>query len=290
MTENKSKEQNEEAVTKRPKLGIIAGGGDIPLLVVEACKSSCRECFVVALDGNVDSDLIITLKEKNISHEAIRIGKVGAIIASLKKAEVEEVVMIGGLRRPSLKELRPDLKAASLFAKIGIKGIGDDGLLKAVVKELENEGFSVVGVQSIISELLAPSGVLTKAKPDKTAKADIEYGFKIAKAIGELDIGQSVVVQQGIVLGVEAIEGTDRLIARAGDVKRDGVGGVLVKVKKPEQECRVDLPTIGASTVENAAKAGLRGIAVDAGNVLIVNLEAVIKKADELGLFIVGVN
>lgn len=273
-----------------PKLGMIAGRGNIPLLVVDACLMQGRELFVVALEGNVDDVLISKLTESNIHFEIIRIGKAGSILKSLKQAEVKEVVMIGGIRRPSLKELCPDLKAAKIFAKLGLKSIGDDGALKTVVGELEKEGLAVVGVDSIVEELLAPEGILTKTKPDKIAKDDIKHGFEKSKQIGSLDIGQSVVIQQGIILGVEAVEGTDNLIKRCSDIKREGVGGVLVKTKKPQQERRVDLPTIGVSTVENANKAGLRGIAVEVGQVLVVDLDKVIAKADELGMFVVGIN
>jgi DUF1009 family protein len=126
--------------------------------------------------------------------------------------------------------------------------------------------------------------------PDRQARIDIARGLAAAKAIGALDIGQAVIVQQGIVLGVEAIEGTDALIARIGPLQREGAGGVLVKVPKPRQERRIDLPTIGAETVEAAAKAGLRGVAVEAGGALVINRAKIVARADALGLFVVGVS
>jgi DUF1009 family protein len=197
-------------------------------------------------------------------------------------------VFVGKVRRPSLKELRPDWRALKVIVKATVRALGDDGLLRAVIREFEEGGARVVAPHEVVRDLLAAEGVYGKIQPDRQARIDIARGFAAAKAIGALDIGQAVVVQQGIVIGVEAIEGTDALIARAGPLQREGAGGVLVKVPKPRQERRIDLPTIGAETVEAAAKAGLRGIAVEAGGALIINRAKVAARADALGLFVVG--
>jgi DUF1009 family protein len=193
------------------------------------------------------------------------------------------------VRRPPIAELAPDLKGAAFLARIAGRALGDDGLLSAVVAEIEREGFRVVGADAIISDLLAPRGVLGRHQPDADAKGDIARGMDAARALGAADIGQAVVVQQGIVLGVEAAEGTDALIARCAALRLNGPGGVLVKTKKPQQERRADLPTIGVTTVLNAKAAGLRGIAVEAGHTLVIGLKDVIAAADAAGLFVVGV-
>jgi DUF1009 family protein len=185
--------------------------------------------------------------------------------------------------------LRPDWRAARFFAKIGWRALGDDGLLRAVIKELESEGFRVIGADSILAAALAPRGPLGALVPDAQAEADIAHGIGVARALGSLDIGQAVVVQQGIVLGVEASEGTDALIARCATLRRAGPGGVLVKIAKPGQERRADLPTIGLHTVTAAAAAGLSGIAVEAGATFVLDRPALAAAADHAGLFVVGI-
>jgi hypothetical protein len=267
-----------------PKLGIIAGQGALPARIVETCRKTGREFFVIALEGQTDPAVVTAAP-----HIWARLGAAHRAIETLHEARVEEVVLAGAVTRPSLAALRPDLRGARLLARLARSGVGDDGLLSAVVKELEGEGFRVIGVDDILGDMVAAEGVYTACSPDEQARADIEIGIKIARALGELDVGQAVVVQQGAVLGVEAIEGTDALIARCAGLRREGPGGVLVKIKKLTQERRVDLPTIGVKTVSAAAAAGLRGIAVEAGVSLIVDPDAVVQNADEAGLFLVAV-
>lgn len=266
-----------------PKLGIVAGGGELPGLVAAACRAEGRAYHVLALSGHADPAVIGTAPA-----DWIRLGEAGTGFERLRQAGVEEVVMIGPVRRPTISELAPDFRTARFFAKVGLKALGDDGLLRAVVAELENEGFRVVGVEQVLADCLAVAGPYGRVRPDAQAEADMARGIAVAKGLGALDVGQGAVVQQGIVLGVEAIEGTDRLLARCGELARDGLGGVLVKVRKPGQDRRIDLPTIGAATVEAAAKAGLRGIAVEAGGALVLGREDIAETADRLGLFVVG--
>jgi DUF1009 family protein len=175
------------------------------------------------------------------------------------------------------------------LARIGYRALGDDGLLAAVVKELEREGFRVIGADRLLDDAVLPEGPLGHLRPDADALADIAHGMRLARAIGALDIGQAVVVQQGLVLGVEAIEGTDGLLRRCAALRRDGPGGVLVKAEKPGQERRADQPTIGPQTVILAAESGLRGIAAEAGATLVLDRDEVIRLADSAGLFVVGV-
>jgi UDP-2,3-diacylglucosamine hydrolase len=195
------------------------------------------------------------------------------------------------VRRPALASLRLDWRGMQLLGKLGLGGgQGDDRLFKLIVDELEGEGFRVIGADDVIGALLAPAGLLAGPAPDAAAERDIATGVAVALRLGELDVGQAVVVQHGLVLGVEAVEGTDQLLARCAGLRRDGPGGVLVKLKKPRQERRADLPTIGPATVRAAADAGLAGIAVHAGNCIIVDREDVILAADRRGLFVVGVS
>lgn len=268
-----------------PTLGILAGGGDLPAQLVAACRNQGRDYFIIGFEGAVDGKLL-----EGEPHARVRLGAIGESLHHLREAGVKELVMAGRLKRPSLASLRPDTTGAKLLARLGKSFFsGDNSLLTAVVEYLEEEGFHVIGADDVLGQLLAPPGLIGRIAPSKEAQKDIEVGVRIAHAVGELDIGQAVVVQQGYVLGVEAAEGTDGLIARCGDLKRDiPYGGVLVKVKKPSQERRVDLPTIGVETVRQVAQAGLSGIAVEAGGALILDRQGVALKADALGVFVLG--
>ena len=268
------------------KLGIIAGGGYLPKALVETCKQQNRDYFVLAIEGNADKSLF----PADIPHKWIRIGQAGTGFKLFKDEKVEEVVMIGTIHRPSFFDLVPDLRTAAFFAKIGAKSLGDDGILRALVKEIEAEGMRVKGIHEVMPELLIREGVLGKVKPSKQAKEDIRRAVEVATALGKIDVGQAVIVQQGLVLGVEGIEGTAELIKRCKAYKRKGSGGVLVKIRKPQQDMRVDLPTIGDKTVLSARDCGLEGIALHAENGLIVNEKETIALADKLGIFIMGVN
>ncbi len=240
--------------------------------------------FVLALEGQTAPELVA-----GVESTCIPMGAVGKGIDALKAAGVVEVVFAGGVRRPSLLKLGLDGRAARLLAKLGKAALGDDKLLSVLIKELEGEGLHVVGADDLLSGLLAGEGVMGRHRPDEVALVDIDRGVEIARALGALDVGQGVIVQQGIVLGVEAIEGTDALIARSGNLSREGPGGVLVKIKKPEQERRADLPTVGVDTVKAAASAGLRGIAMEAGNSLLLGRDAAIAAADAAGIFLIGI-
>ncbi|HEX6980044.1 MAG TPA: UDP-2,3-diacylglucosamine diphosphatase LpxI [Alphaproteobacteria bacterium] len=266
------------------KLGILAGGGQLPVRVIEACRSTGRDFFVLAFEGQTDPDTVA-----GTPHRWVRLGAVGEAFRHLHAAGVSEVVMAGPVRRPSLEELRPDWRGAMFLAKVGARAFGDDGLLSAIVRELEAEGFRVIGADDVFESLRTPLGLIGRLAPTDEARVDIARGIEVLRAIGALDIGQAVVVQQGVVLGVEAIEGTDALLERCGRVRREGRGGVLVKISKPGQERRVDLPTIGPDTVAGAVSAGLCGIALEAGRTLIIDRPAVARAADEAGLFVVGV-
>lgn len=265
-------------------LGIVAGGGDLPRQLAQAALAQGRAVFVLGLTDQADPDTLA-----GFDQAWVRVGEAGAALAHLRGAGVSDLVLAGKVKRPSFFSLKPDATAAGLIARIGMRAFGDDGLLGAIVQELEREGFRVLGVQDILGDLLATPGPLGACAPDAVAETDILRGFAVAKALGAADIGQAVVVQGGVVLGVEAIEGTDALILRCRDLHRAGPGGVLVKVAKPQQETRIDLPAIGPATVENAIAAGLRGIAVETGSALVIDRARMVALADESGLFVTGV-
>src|SRR5215469_13056487 len=265
------------------RLGIVAGAGRLPRLLIEACRATGRDFFVLALEGAAEAETV-----RGVAHAWCRIGAAANGLSLLHENNVTEVVLAGGVRRPSLVSLRPDWRAAKLFARIGYRAIGDDGLLSAIVEELEKEGFRVLGADQLLHAEPVPEGPLGKICPDPQSEADIAHGLLVARAIGGLDIGQAVVVQQGLVLGVEAIEGTDELVRRCGALRRDGPGGVLVKVEKPGQEPRADRPTIGLRTVTLSAETRLAGVAVEANATIVIDRDEVVRAADLAGLFLVG--
>jgi UDP-2,3-diacylglucosamine hydrolase len=268
------------------RLGILAGGGVFPAKVAAAARAAGREVFIVGLEGFVDPTILSPWP-----HEIRRLGAASRIIRALRENGCQDLVMIGPVRRPSLLGLRPDAEGAKLLARIGRAAFtGDDGLLAAVIRVLTEEGFRVLGAQDIIQEVLAPAGVLTRTQPDAQAMADIHRGVHVVGLLGSADVGQACVVQQGLVLAVEAIEGTDAMLLRAGELRRDGIGGVLVKLMKLGQDKRADLPTIGADTMQNAAAAGLRGVAFEAKATILAEREACLAAADEAGLFMLGLD
>jgi len=267
-----------------PKLGILAGGGELPARLATAVREAGRDVFVVAFEGQTDPATVA-----GVPHLWSRFGAAGSIIERLRGEGVGDLVFAGPVRRPSLTELMPDWWTTRFLMRVGTRALGDDGLLRAVARELETEGFRVLGLHEFLGELLTAPGPAGSLRPDEQAERDIARGVEVALELGRLDIGQGCVVQQGLVLAVEAIEGTDAMLDRAAGLRRPGGGGVLVKVKKPQQDGRLDLPTIGTTTVEKAAAAGLAGIAVQAGGSLMVDRASVGALADRLGLFVVGV-
>lgn len=266
-------------------LGIVAGGGDLPREIIAACRARGQSFFVLALDGQADPDIT-----EGVPHARHRMGAAGAIFDSLRSAGVQDVVFAGKVKRPSLFSVAPDVRGAAFIARIGIKAFGDDGLLRAIAEEFEREGFVLRSVPDVLAKggSAPEAGPLGLHRPDALADADIARGVAVLRALGPVDVGQAVVVQQGMVLAVEAIEGTDAMIARAGTLKRPGGGGVLVKLAKIGQDHRLDLPGVGPETVRAAAAAGLAGLAVDAHFATVINRDAVRALADEAGLFVVG--
>jgi len=274
------------AETPRRPLGILAGGGPMPGQVAAAAAAAGRPVFVIGLEGFADRAVLAPWP-----HEVIRMGAAGRIFAALRSHGCQDLVLIGPVRRPSFLDMRPDAEGARIAARIGRAAFaGDDGLLAAVIRVLGEEGFRIIGAQDVLREALAPVGLVTRASPDALAAADIKRGVAVARALGAVDVAQGCVVQQGIVLAVEAAEGTDAMLSRCGALARSGPGGVLVKLVKPGQERRADLPTVGPDTVRAAAAAGLRGIAFEAGGTLLAERAVAVAEADRTGLFMLGLD
>lgn len=268
------------------RLGILAGGGPLPGQVAAAALAAGRPVFVLGFDGYAEPTVLAPY-----DHAYVRLGAAGRMLALLRARGCQDLVLVGPVKRPSLLDLRPDAEGARIVARIGRAAFsGDDGLLAAVVRVLSEEGFAVLGAHEVLTEALAPAGQLGRVAADAQARADIARGAAVAHALGAVDVGQGCVVQQGIVLAVEAIEGTDAMLARCAAVARQGAGGVLVKLVKPGQERRADLPTIGPGTVRAAAAAGLRGIAFEAGGALLTDRAALVAAADAANLFLLGIN
>ncbi len=269
-----------------PRLGIVAGAGGLPARLVAACRQSGRDFHVLAFENCADPGAL-----EGAPVEWVGTGSFGEAIAAARRLGLAELVLVGRIPRPGVAELLRDPRSARFLARVGTRILGDNHLLAAVVRELEEtEGFRVVGVDEILEELLATPGTLGAVAPDSAGREDIARGLEAARTLGALDVGQAAVVQNGTVIGLEGLEGTDALVARCAPfVDPDAPGGVLVKCAKPGQERRADLPAIGVATVRNAAAAGLRGIAVEAGGTLVVEREAAVAAADERGLFLFGI-
>ena len=262
-----------------PKLGILAGGGALPRRLIDHCRATDRAFFVVAIEGQCDASTVV-----DAPHVWCRLGAAGSLLAALRQAKASDIVLVGRVRRPSIGALRPDLRGIAILAQLGANFFGgDDRLLRGIAGVLERQGFRVLGVHQILSDLVAPHGVLGRVRPDAQAERDIACGTAAARDLGRRDIGQAVIVRNEAVVDREDAAGTDALIRRNA-----GQGGVLVKMKKPQQDMRMDLPAIGLDTVRLAAQAGLAGIAVEAGGALIVDRVDAVRAADEAGLFVMG--
>lgn len=271
------------------KLGLIAGGGALPVTLAAHCAQARRPLFVLRLKGLADPALSAWPGAE------VGLAELGRSLALLRENGCESVCFAGNVARPDLSALKPDLRGLrALPAAIAAARKGDDALLRFLVREIETEGFAVEGAQEIDAGLLLQEGPLGALSTPTALEPDIALAIRIARAIGALDVGQASVVVDGVVLATEAQEGTDAMLRRCAELPPALRGteaarrGVLVKWPKPMQERRVDLPTIGRRTVELAAAAGLAGIVGEADSVLLVDREAIAEAADALGLFVVG--
>ena len=265
------------------KLGIIAGGGELPGRLLAACRASGRETFILSFNGVAKID--------SVTPDAwVDIGAFASTFSLLKSAGCTEVVLAGPIKRPRLRDLRLDSRGRSLLGKLLTAWGGDNSLLTLVVGEFEREGFRVVGAEDVLGDLVVAEGSIGVHRPDADYLGDIVLGQRVLGALGALDVGQAVVVQQGRVLGIEAAEGTDALIERCAAFRSDeGRRPVLVKLRKSMQERRVDLPTIGPSTVQQCADAGFAGIAIEAGGTLVMGRVEVAAEADHRNIFVIAI-
>jgi len=268
---------------KGSSIGILAGGGQFPFLFVKAAQKAGRRVVVVAHKGETEQR-VADLADTAIW---IKLGQLGKVISFFKNEGVRETVFLGTIKKTKIfRDIMPDLKAITLWNKIDRKQ--DDAILRAIATTLENEGIRVIESTYYLRHLLFPQGVLTKKKPTKKQRQDIEFGWQNARAIGEMDIGQCVVVRDCTVLAVEAIEGTDAAILRGGKLAKEKA--VVVKVRKPGQDFRFDLPATGLKTIEILKSVNGAVLAVEAGQSLIFDREKMIQAADEAGIIVVGVS
>ncbi|MGH6736305.1 MAG: LpxI family protein [Methyloceanibacter sp.] len=269
-------------------LGIIAGRGPLPCVLAEAAIAREIPLHIVGIRGEAREDI------ERFPHTWIKWGEIGKMFRALEKNGCGDLVIIGGVNRPDFGNIRFDLGAIKTVPFILSLGQGgDDHVLSRIVQFFEDEGYRVHGAGDVAPELLAGEGSLSAKGPSVEEQADIHIAMKVVRALGPLDVGQAAVVAKGHVIAVEAAEGTDAMLQRCADLRRLGRtrgarSGVLVKAPKPGQEERVDMPTIGPETVRKAAAAGLAGIAVAAGHVLMAERAATIEAANEAKLFLVG--
>ncbi len=265
------------------KLGIIAGRGPIPRDLIAGCRAEGRPLFVIAINGETDPDVV-----DGISHAWHDVAAVGGILARLKREKCEEIVLIGPIAQPDFSHLKPDWRGIKLLPKLiaAARRGGDDALLSVVVAEIERDGFRIVAAEEVMASLTVPPGFHSARRPDETELADIARGRAVLAALGAHDVGQAAVVRGGRVLAIEAVEGTDAMLARCRELAGGRPAGVLIKAPKAGQERRVDLPTIGPDTIDNLAAAGLAGIAVEAAGTLIIDRDEVTRRADAAGIFV----
>ena len=271
------------------KLGLIAGGGALPLSVAARCEAEGRPVFVVRLAGFADPHLA--------RYPGVDAGmaEIGRVLSALKKAGCEAVCFAGTVSRPDFKTLKPDFKGMTLLPGIIAEAAkGDDALLRKILSVFEGEGYAVEGADDILGGETLPSGALGAVTPTPEQLKDLKKALHVAEKAGELDIGQGAVVCDGLVLAVEAQEGTDAMLARVAGLPADLRGspsdrkGALGKAPKPIQDLRVDMPVMGSRTIELAAAAGLAGVGGVAGKLILIDHPAIVEAADRLGLFVWG--
>jgi DUF1009 family protein len=271
-------------------VGLIAAGGVMPFAVADSLTARGIDPVLFALKGACDPVGVARFR-----HHWISVGQIGKAVKLFRAENCRDLVFIGTLVRPALSEIRLDWGTLRVIGRVwaAFRG-GDDHLLSGIGRILEQDGFRMVGIKDVAPDLLMPEGCLTRAAPDDSAAADIARGRDVLRALSPFDIGQAAVVIDGHVVGVEDIEGTDGLLARVAQLRREGriraraTRGVLVKAPKSGQDLRFDLPTMGPRTIEGAAAAGLAGIAIVAGNTIIAEPQTMIEAADAAGLFVTG--
>ncbi len=265
-------------------IAIFAGRGILPQMLIDDCQKNGRKFILFLLQGeNYEIDY------SAFSPVKLGYGEVEKFLSEIKKNEIRNLVFIGGVTKPNFSSLRVDKKGALLLAKIlASKILGDDAVLRAVINFFEKEGLKILRIDQLLDCVVSVKSTLTKNIPTKENWDDIALGVKAIKSFSQFDVGQSVVVAQKQIIAVEALEGTDEMIARCKNLRADyKKNAVLVKMKKHKQSSKADLPTIGFETVKNCFDAGMCGIAIQANSTLVLQKDEMIKLADELGLFVV---
>jgi len=267
-------------------LGLVAGRGRLPFEIARAARGRGMRLAAVGFRGDTDPALARAVDQLTWLH----LGELEALIATLRRAGARDVVMAGKILKTrmygDLASLRPDPRAIALIAGLGDRS--DDAILGAIADELAGEGIRLRPQAELVPELLAGPGALGKVEPTAVQRADAAFGWRIAKALGQVDVGQTVVVRDRAVMALEAIEGTDAAILRGGRLA--GPGAVVVKVAKPRQDPRFDLPAVGPDTVEVLARAGAAALAVEAGATVVVDRDALASRADALGIAVFGID
>lgn len=263
------------------KIGLIAGSGQFPIIFSKTAKLKGFTVYAIAHNNETD----LNLKDYVEKIEWIHIGQIKRIIKFFKGNNVSQAVLIGAITKTRMfSDVRPDTKAISLIA--GMRHTHDDGLLRGFARLLEKEGIKIRASTFLLPEILAQEGCWTKRKPTPSEKADIKLGWDLAKEIGRLDVGQCLVVGGGSVLAVEAIDGTDATIKRGGQLS--GGSAVVVKVCKPNQDIRFDIPAVGAQTIKTMNEIGLKVLAIEAGKAVVFDREEMIELANEFDMVIVA--
>ncbi len=268
-------------------LALIAGKGQLPIQIIDSCRHQNQSLLVIDLSSTPRLDL----ETEKIKIRPFSLGDIGKILDMLKKHSIQQLVLAGGLDRPNLKTFSFDSTGLLWLKKLGLKAFkGDDALLKGVTELLEAEGFQIISPGDLLQTLLTPVGCLTQKAPSQEDWDIIHQGQSLLKALSPFDVGQSVIIQQGLVLGIEAIEGTEELIHRCQGLHRPGEAGVLIKMAKENQSLKVDVPSIGIQTIEQMYRCNLKGIALSAQKSQIIQQQETIQRANELGIFMVGVS
>jgi len=271
-----------EPAAKNNRIGIIAGGGQFPYLFAQSARRHGKEIVIIAHEKESAPEL----SEVADSIYWVKLGQLGRILKYFKRERVHEAVFLGTITKTRIfRDVMPDMKGLSLWNKIDIRQ--DDAILRAIAAELETEGIKVLESTLYLQELLFPKGVLGSIQPSPDQVEDIRFGWQVARTIGQLDIGQSVVVRDRTVLAVEAIEGTDAAILRGGKLGKEKA--VVVKVKKPDQDFRFDLPAIGMTTIDSMRQVKAAVLAVEAGHALLFDGDKVIRHADRSGIALIGI-
>lgn len=266
---------------KNSSLGLIAGYGDLPKAIIQKCKQQEQPIFVAAI---IDQTPVETVE--GVDHIWLKIGHLGKFIEAFQSRNIKYIMFAGGIKRPNFNHLTLDWEGIKLVGKISYKTLGDDGLLTVITTFLQSKGFEVVSPIEILQDLTPLKGTLTIASPTDEDQEDIKKGIHILDLLSPADIGQAIVIQMGQVLGIEAIEGTAKLIDRIKNYKLAEHGGVLVKMSKTHQNLKIDLPTIGPDTIHQIYASHLKGIAIEANRSQILHQTEVIRLANEFGLFI----